>query len=447
MAKKLLIVLSIIFLFMITSVGCGSGKASEKSSTNKGETKKVTLRIASAETSPSSMKALIEIGQEYEKLTGVKVEAEAIPLADIYAKITSTLNTSGQYDIFLTGFIGHVAVLKEKGLVESLDDVIEKIGGKKDFKEKILFPIDGKVYWIPYDYNLAYLYIRKDWLNEKGLTVPKTWDELLNVAKALTDKEKNRYGIFLPLKSDTATDWLTTGFLWSNDVKIFDDKWNVIFDSPEMKPKVVETLNLLKKLHQYMPPGIEQASYSETIAAFTSGQVAMAPYSGRIVETIETKAPDLADKFEVFGFPTKDGNGSAVTFGYDGMAVIKSQHSDEAKKFLEWFYKEKIIDFLHSAPVHMFPAQESIYQSEKWRSHPLIKKYWESGVKPQYDLLQKAKMNSIDTDGPYMDVKPGIVLESYVIPKMFQRVLLNNENPEKVVDETAAEIRNMVKGK
>lgn len=446
MSKKILLVVTMVLFLLFGAVGCGS-KAPADNGASKGGQEKITLRIASAETAPASMKALQDIGKEYEAKTGIKVEAEAVPLADIYAKVNSTLNTSAQYDIFLTGFIGHVAILKDRGLLEPLDDVIANIGGKADFKEEILFPIDDVCYWIPYDYNLAYLHIRKDWLEEKNLEIPKTWDQLVNVAKAFTDKDNNKYGMMLPLKSDTATCWLTTGFMWANDVRIFDDQWNVILDSPEIRPKVIETLELMKELAPYMPAGIEQASYSETIAAFTSGQVGIAPYCGRIVETIESKAPDLADKFVVAGFPTKDGSGSAVTFGYDGMAVLKSPKSAEAKKFVEWFYKEKIVDFLHSAPIHLFPAQESIYQNEKWRSHPLIKKYWETAVEPQYELLHNAKMNSIDTDGPYMDEKPGIVLESYVIPKMFQRVLLNNEDPAKVVDETAAEIRNMVKGK
>lgn len=57
---------------------------------------------------------------------------------------------------------------------------------------------DGKLYAIP-QYanplrNLTMMYIRRDWLNELNLSVPKTMDELKNVAKQFVEK-KGSYGI------------------------------------------------------------------------------------------------------------------------------------------------------------------------------------------------------------------------------------------------------------
>lgn len=444
--KKLAALISSLTIIVFLISGClGSGK---KMAGDGGGNQKdtVTIRIASAETGAETMKVLQDAGKEYEKKTGVKVVVEAVPLADIYTKVNATYGTSAQYSAILTGYIGHITLLEKMGRVVPVDDIIDKLGGKADFYDgHILFPIKGKTYWIPYDYNLAFGYVRKDWLNEKGLSVPKTWDELVKVAQALTDKGKNRYGLIMPLKSDDSTNWVTSSLLWANDVRIFDDNWNVILDSNEMKPKVVESLQLLKQLYPYMPPKATNASYADLTEAFLSEQVGMTFYSGRLVDMIETKNPKLADKFEVFGIPTKDGKGVAATLGYDGMAILNTDHTDETKKFVEWFYKEKLIDFLGTFPVHYFPAQKSIYNSEKWRNLPNIKKYWETAVKPQYELLTKAKLHSIDTDGPETDERPGTVFQSLVFPKMFQRVTVNNEEPEKVVVDTANEIRSLIK--
>jgi len=448
--KWYVILVSLLLIFFITT-GC-LGSKQQTSNQNSASNQKlgnneVILRIASAETAPDSMKVLEEVGKEYEQKFGVKVIAEAIPLADIYTKVSTTVNTSSQYDIMLTGFPGHISLLQQQGLLEPMDEIVESLGGRNDFFETTWTLIDDKMYWIPYDVNLAFGYIRKDWLVEKGLSVPKNWEEFVNVADAFTDKSQNKYGLMLPIKSDSSTNFLSTGPLWSNDVKIFDDQWNVILDSPEMKPKVIDTLNLLKELTPYMPAEAEKASYAEMIAAFTSGQVGMAFYSGRLVDNIESKAPDLTNKFELFGYPTKDGDGSAVNYATDGIAVLKSPQSAEALKFVQWFFKEKLVEFLWTSPVQFFPAQESIYQSDEWRSHPQIQKYWEIGVEPQYHLLKNAKLNAIDIDGPHTDVKQGIVFESYIVPKMYQRVIINNEDPSIVVDEAAKEIREMIKGK
>jgi len=405
----------------------------------------VTIRIASAETGAEAMKALNDAGKEYEEKFGVKVVAEAVPLSDVFTKINVTYGTSAQYSAFLTGYIGHITLFEKMGRLEPVDDIIDALGGKKDFYDgQILFPINDKTYWIPYDYNLAYGYIRKDWLQEKGLSVPKTWDELVNVAKEFTDKSKNRYGLIMPLKSDDSSNWVTSSLLWANDVKTFDDKWNVILDSPEMKPKVVDSLKLLQQLFPYMPEKAANATYGDLTEAFVGEQVGMTFYSGRLVDLIEAKNKNLSDKFEVFGIPTKDGKDKAVTLGYDSIAVLKNDHSAETKKFVEWFYKEKLLTFLNTFPVHYFPAQKSIYESEEWRNLPGIKKYWETGVKPQYDLLTTAKMNSIDTDGPAVDERPGAVFQAMLFPEMFQRVTIGNEDPAKVVDDIANKIRKLV---
>lgn len=426
-------------------LGGGSKPAESGGGTDASGHKNVTIRIASTETGAESMKVLQDAGKEYEEKTGVKVVAEAVPLADVYTKINATYGTSSQYSAFLTGYIGHITLLEKQGRLTPVDDIIETLGGAEDFYDgHILFPINGKVYWIPYDYNLGYGYVRKDWLAEKGLSTPKTWDELVNAAKQLTDKDANQYGLIMPLKADDSSNWLTSALLWANDVRIFDDQWNVILDSPEMKPKVVESLNLLKELFQYMPTKAANASYSDMTEAFVGEQVGMSFYSGRLVDIVDSKNPKLADQFEVFGIPRKDGNGVAASLGYDSMAVLQTNHTDETKKFVEWFYKEKMIDFLNSVPVHYFPAQKSIYESEKWRNLPNIKKYWETGVEPQYKLLTEATLHSIDTDGPTTDERPGKVFQSLIIPKMFQRVTINNEDPGKVVDETAKEIRSLI---
>lgn len=452
--KRLQSLLALLLVFSLIVVGCASNKdgnsgssggdSGSQSGGSSGGSKK-TIRILSSETNQYAVDYLNEAVKAYEEETGIHAEIEVVPTEDSFAKISSTMNSSSHYDVFITGYLGHVALLAEQDMIVPVDDVIEKIGGREDFAEQILAPIDGKIYWIPYDYNLAFGYIRKDWLEEKGLSVPKTWAELEHVAKELTDKEKGRYGIIMPLKSDGSPNWLSTGMLWANDVHFFDENWNVILDSPEMKPKVVEALNHLKTLYQYMPPGVENKSYADELASFTSGESAIAFYGGRLTDLIEDKYPELSDKFEVFPYPSPDGSKFATTFGYAGMVAIKSEQTDEAKKFLEWFYKNKLIGFLHTVPVHFFPAQESVYNNEEWRSHPSIQKYWDVAVEPQYYFKHNAIINSVDTDGPYFDIRAGHLFESNLVAKMYQKVCLLNEDPEKVVDEIAQEIRDLLK--
>jgi multiple sugar transport system substrate-binding protein len=118
---------------------------------------------------------------------------------------------------------------------------------------------------------------------------------------------------------------------------------------------------------------------------------------------------------------------------------------DETKKFVEWFYKEKLVDMYATGANHFYPVQKSFFENEKWRNLPLVSKYWDVGMNAMRELFGKADMHSIDTDGPEISQISGGVFQSMVFPKMYQRVTINDEDPGKVVDVIAQEIREMIK--
>ncbi|MRA94216.1 extracellular solute-binding protein, partial [Bacillus thuringiensis] len=57
--------------------------------------------------------------------------------------------------------------------------------------------IDGALYGVPVqkDYARAGLVIRKDWLDNLGLDVPTTMDELYEVAKQFTENDPDGNGV------------------------------------------------------------------------------------------------------------------------------------------------------------------------------------------------------------------------------------------------------------
>ena len=61
---------------------------------------------------------------------------------------------------------------------------------------------DGKLYTIPQYYDVRremnMLYIRQDWLDELGLEVPKTTEELETVMKAFQEKTELRRQLLFP---------------------------------------------------------------------------------------------------------------------------------------------------------------------------------------------------------------------------------------------------------
>jgi multiple sugar transport system substrate-binding protein len=402
-----------------------------------------TIRFLNGEADPGTVQALSEIAAEWKQKTGTTVVVESVPLDQMYPKITASIKAGRPYDIGNLAFIGHVLLLAREGHLAPLTPLIDKIG-RKDFGPKILFPWKNEVWWFPYDYNFAMLFVRKDWLAEKKLPLPTSWAQWVETSKALTDAP-NRYGLALPIGNGGATSFLSTAVFWGNDVRIFDDKWNVILDAPHMKPRVVESLKTFEQLYATMPPGMVQASWGEALSLFVSEKVGMSSYAGRMIHHIEKYGPQLADKYALIGFPSKDGKKPAVTHGYDGWILMKGENQKEAFEFLSWLATERLVKFLHTLALHYQPTQYSIYTNPAWRNHPLLQKHAEAlGVMRSFLDPDRAWINSIDTDGPEMDPRPGKVWEANVFPEMLQELSLKKVAPDRIVATAAEKVRKLM---
>lgn len=404
-----------------------------------------SIRIASAETDAAAMDALMAAGADYEEKTGTSVTFEAIPLNDIYTKVNAGAGTNAEYDAIITGFIGHIALFQDEDKLVPVDDVIEELGGAEDFYDgQLLFPIDDQVWWVPFDYNNAVGFIRQDWLDEADMEIPTTWDEMLEVAVAFDERSDSDFGLLMPLQADGSTNWVTSQVLWANEVGLFDDDWNVILDNEEMLPRAVESLEFLQKLYEHMPPGATNASYGETIEAFASGQVGMAFYSGRMLDSMITQNPEAAKNVVGFGMPMKNGEGTTATLGYDGFGVLQTEDSEETKDFIQWFFQERLLDLYATAPYHYQPTQRSVFESEEWRALDTLDQRWDEVAVPMEEFIGNPNLRSIDTNGPSADQRGGDVFQSMIIPEMFQRAVLTDDDLETVVRETAEKIRSIV---
>lgn len=132
---------------------------------------------------------LRDVGAAYTAATGVGVEVVEIAFADLRGQFITAAPT-GQGPDILIGAHDWTGELAANGLLEPFDP---RLGGKAgDFNPVGLegFSYGGKLYGMPYGTeNIALLY-NKDLVP----TPPKTWCELLQIARALTDPAAGRYG-------------------------------------------------------------------------------------------------------------------------------------------------------------------------------------------------------------------------------------------------------------
>lgn len=197
-------------LAVLMLAGCQSGgSAGSGESGSGGKDGKLTLKMARdsfTDVHPASKD--LWMWKKYEEKTGIHIEWEEIP-GESSAERKNVMLASGKLPdaFYQTGFSSSELIkYGEQGLFLPLEDLIEQhapnlkrwFEKNPEVKKAITMP-DGHIYSLPYiDTALPYrsirLYINKTWLDNLGLPVPKTTDELQAALKTFKEKDANGNG-------------------------------------------------------------------------------------------------------------------------------------------------------------------------------------------------------------------------------------------------------------
>ncbi|MDZ5471217.1 ABC transporter substrate-binding protein [Bacillus sp. 31A1R] len=197
-AKKLLATLGMsTMLFGSILAGCsvGDDAAKPKDSGDKATGEKVEIRLAGWGGNPSEQELLEETLAEFEAThPNIKVKYEVI--SDQYMDVIKTRLIGGEApDVFYLDAFEAPALI-ETGSLQPLDEFVTDEFDVNDFEQPLVDAFkgeDGKTYGFPKDFSTLALFYNKKMFEEAGVEVPKTWDELREVSKALT-KGKDVYG-------------------------------------------------------------------------------------------------------------------------------------------------------------------------------------------------------------------------------------------------------------
>jgi multiple sugar transport system substrate-binding protein len=393
------------------------------------------IHILFMEPFPDNVNHAEKIIAEFEKQNpGIEVNLEPIGFGGFMSKVTALKVAGNPADIIYT-IPGHMWTFQSEGWLEPVDDLIEELGGDNFFQ-----PLPGYVkrdghYWaLPFGSYSMHLEYRKDLFAEKGLKAPTTWDTLLTAAKALTedidgDGKIDRYGIALPLKKDYALGVSFLGFLWGNGGHVLDKEGKVVFNSPE----TIQTLNYMKELYKYAPPGVAGYSWMELITTYVQGKVGITTFSALkpLGDSIEANK-DIAHNTGVAAIPARlaslDPKGRWANM--DWMITKDSKNVVMAKKFLKfWFASENLIDYYHANPIFMVPAEKPVIDSEKYWNHELISEY-----KTAIESMIELNLTGVD---PAMEHKgilqpnTSLINQRLIIADCVQEVVLGKLSAEK----------------
>jgi multiple sugar transport system substrate-binding protein len=362
---------------------------------------------------------------------------------DFYQKLQTLFASRNPPDLIPRTSQARALTLQTEGVLQPVGDIVDRIGRDKFTQAGLdAFTDGGEMYGVPMIGTSTVFWYRTDLAQQAGLSGPTTWEELLAFAKALTvdtdgDGRIDQWGTSVPFGRNSMTNQWFFCLLRQNAGHIVDPDLKVVFDSP----KTVEALEFMRELVQYSPPGGGNFSFAEMVSNFVTGKSASTYYMGRIVQTVEDTAPELAGKFDASMAPRAAG---ADPFWYGAVsgAVVpaEAKRRDLAEPWLADFeFNSFYLDWLNLLPGHNLPLMKGFNTLPEYTQYSARAKYpaimdtLQRSLDEGYDFVKESADHQLNPMG-------GELASGFIIADMIQSVLIQNEDIAASVKRAAGQI-------
>lgn len=374
MRKKFLS--TVLALTMVATMAVGCGKSADTNSSAKKGDDKVTLKVFTNLPDRKNGQGLVEqqIIDEYMKENkNVTIKVEALD-EEAYKTKFKAYSMEGMPDVVsIWGQPSFLDEVLDAGVLAELNEDDYKdygfISGSLDGFKK-----DGKLYGLPRNTDVVGFYYNEKMFKENGWTVPKTYDELLELAKKINDK-----GI-IPLAMDGGDGWPMAVYLSDILYKLTGSDYSSTVSDAIKKgdfsdANIKKATEILKQTAdaKMFQKGYDSQDYGTAQNLFTNGQAAMF-YMGSWEASMalnEDIPKEIRENIRVFTMPIIDGGKGKATdiaaWNGGGYAVSsKSEHKEEAIKFLNYMYQpDKLSKYGWENGVGMSAQDQSAYMTGK----------------------------------------------------------------------------------
>jgi multiple sugar transport system substrate-binding protein len=271
----------------------------------------------------------------------VKIKLQYVP-NDQYmngSKLQTAFASGEGPDLFVIS-AGDFLRYSNAGILLDLSPYVEP-SVQADFPPAVLAPrlVDGKLYAIPYEIEpMAMYYSVKAFedakLNEND--VPKTWDELLELGKRLTNS--NRYGLLFDTTPGYYQNFTWYPFLWEAGGDIVGSDGKTRFDTPA-------TVAALKFWQDSIKSGAAPRKTMgggawDSVPNLGSGYCAMQNCGIWAISQLRSGAKDF--RYGVFALPTPPGGHyETIAGGWAFVANARGQDPQTAGRFCAWALASK----------------------------------------------------------------------------------------------------------
>lgn len=300
-----------------------------------------TIRVLlEGHSTSDSIKALLP---EFEKETGIKVQAEIVPYSDLTSKALLAFSShSGRYDVVMDDWV-HAVGYASAGYIVPVDKWMKSDSAFYDGGDFVpsyagTLRYNEGYYGLPVYGESTFLMYRKDLFAQYGIAVPKTFDELTAAAKTIKEKTNGQVaGITLRGAQGIQNTFAWAAFLWGYGGQWIDSSGKSAISSPQAIEATKAFVNVLKN---YGPIGAANFGWQENRLVFQQGKAAMtidSTVNGGFNE--DPKQSSVVGKVGYAPVPAQPGDrpGNSGALQVHGLYISSdSKNQDAAWKFISW---------------------------------------------------------------------------------------------------------------
>jgi multiple sugar transport system substrate-binding protein len=318
--------------------GCGGDAEPKAKQDDKAELEIWTRRTPGSEQEVTTKR----LADAFTQKTGIPTKVVAI-FDGFETKLQQRASQKDLPDIVIND-TAQLGTLVDQGLVREVTK--ESIEGRADITERAwdaAKAIDGKYYAVPTSAQSFALFIRSDWRQKVGMPVPKTWDDLVALGKAFTDKDpdgngkKDTAGFIIPATTTRGyASWYWSTYLYQAGGDYFEGK-DGKFTSTIANPEAVTAATWWQELfckHKVVNAGAVSSDTNTSHQLWEAGKAGIyltGPYvMGRFDKSLGK------DKFEVVAPPPGPKGEGSLAEGENVYLMAGSPNETGQEQFAEF---------------------------------------------------------------------------------------------------------------
>lgn len=369
---------------------------------------------------------------EFEAETGMKVNVQSYFEDQLTQKLTVQFTAGSETpDVFMYRPLQEGKLFFKNGWTAALDDYVGKNPDYDfaDLSESAVgsAKVDGKLAGIPIITEQEILYYRKDLLEQAGIAVPKTIDELVAAAKQLHDPGKEIYG-FVARGQRSPLVTQVSSFLYSEGGD-FTNGETATINTPEAVKAFTTYGTLLK---DYGPPGVLNMSWPQAIGIFAQGKVAFYTDANSIYKNAtDPEKSQIADKVGFAKFPAGAAGSKPYNITSWGLAMnAKAVDKEAAWAFIEWATSKEIV--LKTQQLGNPGARSSVWNNpEGTTGFPA----------EMVSVIKESVQGGVDHDRPTV-INVGEARDA--VGEIVQKVMTGETDVQKVADQANAALQKII---